>query len=56
VIGVYERAIEAAGGLVRETSRAAEPQLAAGAGIRLFHGACYHTHLASGDGPRPLSA
>jgi hypothetical protein len=45
-----------AGGLVRETSRAAEPQLAASPGIRLFHTACYQDHVASGGGPHELSA
>jgi hypothetical protein len=48
--------VEVASGLVRETSRAAEPELAAGADISLFHSACYQDHVASGGGPRHLSA
>jgi hypothetical protein len=51
VIGMYEPLIEAIGGVVRETSRAAEPQLAASAGIGLFHSACYHAQAASEEGP-----
>lgn len=46
VIGVYERAIEVAEhGFARETSRAAEPQLASTAGTAVYHACCYDVRV-----------
>jgi phage major head subunit gpT-like protein len=43
-IGVYEPMIELNGNLARQTSRAADPLLDAGAG-RAFHAACYDARI-----------
>ena len=40
VIGVYDPLVHVAGQTARQTSRAAEPDVA-GAGGRIYHDACY---------------
>jgi hypothetical protein len=49
VIGVYERMVEVADGLARETARAAEPDLSRNPRGSYFHASCFRQPSVLGD-------